>query len=100
MFENKKEALRRVGLIEGWSFLILLFIAVPLKHLMGMPIGVKIVGPIHGFLFMWFLYQLYLFHKEYDYGIKFTLMAFVTSIIPFGTFYLDKKLKEETIEQP
>lgn len=95
MFENKKEALRKVGLFEGWSFLILLFIAMPIKYVIGLPIAVKIVGPIHGFLFMWFLYQLYLFHKEYNYGMKFNAIAFVTSIVPFGTFYLDKKLKEE-----
>jgi integral membrane protein len=66
----------------------------PIKYLIGYPIAVKIVGPIHGALFMWFLYQLYIFHKEYNYGFKFTLMAFITSIIPFGTFYLDKKLKD------
>jgi integral membrane protein len=92
MFENKKEALRKVGIMEGWSFLILLFIAMPIKYLLGYPIGVKIVGPIHGFLFMWFLYQLYLFHKEYNYGIKFNFVAFLAALIPFGTFYLDKKL--------
>lgn len=93
IFQNNKEALRKVGIIEGYSFLILLGVAMPLKYIFGFPIATKIFGSIHGALFIWFLYQLYIFHKEYNVGFRFTLMAFISSLIPFGTFYLDKKLK-------
>jgi integral membrane protein len=94
MFENKKEALRKVGLFEGISFLVLLFIAMPLKYGLGIAIATKIVGMIHGGLFLWFLYTLYEFHKEYKLGVKFNTIAFLCSIIPFGWLYLDKKLKD------
>lgn len=93
MFENKKIALDKVGIIEGWSFLILLFIAMPMKYILGIAIATKIVGMIHGGLWIWFLYALYEFQKEYKWGIKFSAFAFLMSIIPFGTFYLHKKLK-------
>lgn len=94
-FENKSqtEQLIVVGKVEGWSFLILLFIAMPLKYIFGFPIATKIIGMIHGGLFVWFLIVLYNFHKEMKYGFKLTLIAFIASIIPFGTFYFNKHLQ-------
>lgn len=93
-FENKdvKTKLIVVGKIEGWSFLILLFIAMPLKYLLGFPIATKIVGMIHGGLFIWFLVMLYSFHTECQKGIKLSILAFIASVTPFGTFFLNKKL--------
>ncbi|MBI3874121.1 MAG: DUF3817 domain-containing protein [Arcobacter sp.] len=93
-FENKdaKEKLMVVGKVEGWSFLILLFVAMPLKFFLGLHIATQIVGMIHGGLFIWFLVILYSFHTEYQKGIKLSILAFMASVIPFGTFYLNKKL--------
>ncbi len=78
--------------IEGWSFLILLFIAMPLKYIMGFAIATKIVGMIHGALFVWFIYALYIATKEQEWSIKFSTFAFISSLVPFGTFFLNKKL--------
>lgn len=94
MFETTIDRLRVVGLAEGISFLLLLFIAMPLKYMYGMPIATKIMGMLHGGLFLWFLKSLYDFHVEHRIGMRFNAMAFVSSIVPFGTFYLDKKLKQ------
>ena len=93
-FENKdtKERLIVVGKIEGWSFLILLFIAMPLKYLFDIPMATKIIGMIHGGLFVWFLVMLYDFHMEYNKGLKLTIVGFISSLIPFGTFFFNKKL--------
>jgi len=95
-FENKntKEKLMVVGKIEGWSFLILLFIAMPLKYLFDIPIATKIIGMIHGGLFVWFLVVLYQFHIEYNKGFKLTIVGFISSLIPFGTFFFNKRLNE------
>jgi len=94
MFDEKdtKENLIVVGKIEGWSFLILLFIAMPLKYMFDIPIATKIVGMVHGGLFIWFLIVLYNFHKEYKQGMGLTLYGFIASLIPFGTFFFNKKL--------
>ena len=78
--------------IEGWSFIILLFVAMPLKYLMGFAIATKIVGMIHGALFIWFLIALYSATKEQRWGIRFTILAFISSLFPFGTFFLNKKI--------
>ena len=78
--------------IEGWSFLILLFIAMPLKYIMGFAIATKIVGMVHGALFVWFIYALYNATLEQKWTIKFSTFAFISSLVPFGTFFLNKKL--------
>lgn len=90
---DAKEKLMVVGKIEGWSFLILLFIAMPLKYMFDIPVATKIVGMVHGGLFVWFLVALYNFHKEYAKGLGLTLYGFIASLIPFGTFFFNKKLE-------
>lgn len=90
----KKEKFRKIAKIEGYSFLILLFIAMPLKYVAGILIATKIVGMIHGALWMGYLYMQYEASNEQKWNIKFNIFTFLMSIIPFGTFYLDKKLKE------
>ena len=47
--------LRLVALLEGTSFVVLLFIAMPLKYLADLPLAVRIVGSVHGALFLMFL---------------------------------------------
>ena len=91
--ETKIKQLRIVAYLEGWSFLILLFVAMPLKYLAGIAIATKIVGMTHGVLFIWFIIALFNASKEYNFGAKLSIGAFIASIIPFGTFFLDKKLK-------
>ncbi|PIF04206.1 MAG: hypothetical protein CSA86_02475 [Arcobacter sp.] len=93
MLETNLKRFRLIAIIEGWSYLILLFIAMPIKYLLHEPIVVKIVGMSHGILFMLFIYLLYVAAKEYKWKFSFITMAFIASLVPFGTFYLEKKLK-------
>ena len=91
--ETKIKQFRIVAFLEGWSFLILLFVAMPLKYMMGILIATKVVGMLHGVLFIWFIVALFGVSGEQKWGFKFSIFAFIASIIPFGTFFLDKKLK-------
>jgi len=86
---------RKIAKAEGISFLLLLFIAMPLKYFMSMPIAVTIVGGIHGALFIAFCIWLYLTHVEYKKTWGWSTKAFLASIIPFGTIYMDRYWKEE-----
>ena len=43
---------RKVSFAEGWSFILLLGVAMPLKYIWGQPMAVSIVGAIHGGLFL------------------------------------------------
>lgn len=86
--------LRIAGLIEGLSYLLLLFIAMPLKYAFGMPEAVKYVGQAHGLLFV--LYVLLLLHAwgNKKLTIKWFLLGCVAAVLPFGPFVYDRKLKE------
>lgn len=86
---------RKVAVLEGWSFIILLFIAMPLKYAADMPLMVKYTGWAHGVLFV--AYVMLWLQASVACGWKFgrVAWAFLASFIPFGTFILDKQLKKE-----
>jgi integral membrane protein len=75
----------------------LLFIAMPMKYFMGMPEVVRVVGSIHGVLFLLYLGLLAMLHFRQRWPFIFSLYALVASIIPFGTFMLDKQLREKEV---
>ncbi|MBH0189174.1 MAG: DUF3817 domain-containing protein [Nitrospira sp.] len=89
------QAFRITALAEGTSFLVLLFIAMPMKYFMGIPMAVRIVGLIHGILFLLYVGQLARLRTKYHWGNRFCIQAFVASILPFGTFLFDKYLREK-----
>lgn len=90
--EKTVATLRVVGIMEGISFILLLFVAMPLKYMFAIPMAVKIIGMAHGLLFLWFLWALYEASSKHEWNYKFRLLAFIASLLPFGTFVLDKKL--------
>lgn len=83
---------RFTALLEGLSFLILLGIAMPLKHYYDKPDAVKIVGMAHGILFVLYVIFLLIVHLKYKWSINKTMWAFIASFLPFGTFVADYKL--------
>jgi integral membrane protein len=66
----------------------------PMKYFMGMPEVVRVVGSIHGVLFLLYVGLLAMLHVRQRWSVMFSLYALVASIIPFGTFVLDKQLRE------
>jgi integral membrane protein len=80
---------------EGVSYLVLLFIAMPLKYFADMPMAVTIVGGVHGALFVAFIILSYLVKEQHHKNFWWMVKAFLASIIPFGTFYMDKEWKRE-----
>ncbi len=89
---SELQKFRLINKIEGISFIILIFIAMPLKYSFGYPIATKIVGMIHGILVFAFLYQIYEAKKEAGFTLKETGFYTLMSLIPFGSFYTDKLL--------
>jgi integral membrane protein len=55
-FKTQVGRLRLIGYLEGLSLIVLLFVAVPLKHFYNEPGLVSNMGPIHGSLFLLFVY--------------------------------------------
>ncbi len=89
---------RAVALLEGLSFIVLLFIAMPLKYLAGMPMAVRVVGMAHGLLFVLYLFTLMEAAIALRWNIVRVLMAFGASLVPFGNFLLDARLRREEQE--
>lgn len=95
MFNNAVGRLRVIGFIEGLSYIILLAIAMPLKYFADFPQAVSIVGMLHGIFFVLFvLASIHVFFVKRWSILKF-MLAFLSSLIPFGTFVLDKQLRRE-----
>ena len=87
--------LRMAGIAEGISYLLLLFIAMPIKYIAGNPGAVWYIGWVHGLLFMLFILALVVVKITMEWNFKRTIIAFLAALIPFGTFILDKSLRKE-----
>ncbi len=88
------QTLRAVGFLEGLSFLLLLFIAMPMKYMWGNPILVKYVGMGHGVLFVAFLAVLFVVCEKQKWSLNMFVLGLIASIMPFGPFVFDHKLKK------
>lgn len=86
---------RIVALAEGISFLLLLGVAMPLKYFANMPAAVRIAGMLHGVLFVAFVILAWETMNKLNKKYSWFFIAFLASILPFGTFVLDNKLKKE-----
>lgn len=80
----------QIGKLEGYSYLFLLFIAMPLKYYMNMPMAVKITGMAHGILFVSFIVYISILFSKKHLSIMNSILAVILSLIPFGTFFLKK----------
>jgi integral membrane protein len=88
---------RLVATLEGISFLVLLFVAMPLKYFAGMPKAVSVVGMAHGLLFVAYMYLLYECWQVLKWPFGKVVLAGISSVLPFGTFWFDRRLKQEQL---
>ena len=87
--------LRVIAFIEGISFLLLLGVAMPLKYFAGMPAAVKTAGWIHGVLFVLYLFSVAEVTIRRRLSFALASGALLASLVPFGTFALDARLRRE-----
>lgn len=82
---------RVVSFLEAVSFLVLLFVAMPLKYIYDLPKYVSVVGMAHGILFVAYLIGAYWMYEKLNWSVKTLLIVGLCSVLPFGPFYADKK---------
>lgn len=82
----------QIGKLEGYSYLVLLLIAMPLKYMADMPLAVRIAGSTHGVLFVAFVVIILMMLNKKLITLENAIYAFLLSLIPFGTFFLKKLL--------
>lgn len=93
MFKNALGRFRFMGILEGSSLVILLFVAMPLKYWFNMPQAVTIIGTIHGYIFLAYLIAIVYAMIAVKWPFRFTIGAVLSAFIPFGNFVLDSRLK-------
>jgi integral membrane protein len=86
---------RLAAVVEGVSYLLLLLIAMPLKYMAHYKSAVLYAGWVHGILFVLFLAMLLIVWIKYKWSFGKVMFAVLMSVLPFGSFVLDKKLKQE-----
>ena len=85
------KAFKWISYAEAISFLLLLFVAMPLKYALDLPEYVRVVGMAHGILFVLSLIGAYYLYETLNWKFKVFGIFVICSIIPFGPFYADKK---------
>lgn len=86
---------RIIALLEGVSYILLLFIATPVKYFLNEPKYVKLLGMPHGILFIMYIILAVIVGSNLKWNNKTMRTVLLASIIPFGTFYVDKKFLKQ-----
>ena len=91
---------RIISYLEGISYLLLLFIGVPLKYFGGNEILVKTLGMPHGILFIAYILMAFFIKPEFKWNNRDFMLILLASVIPFGTFIADWKFltKKEKVK--
>lgn len=92
--------LRVIGFWEGISFLVLLGIAMPLKYFAGWPLAVRVVGMVHGILFLLYLWAAIQTALERDWSWRRTALVFLASVLPAGPFVIEAKILRDEAKNP
>ena len=82
---------RITAFLEGLSYLLLLFIAVPIKYMNDDPQYVKLLGMPHGILFIAYIALAFFIKPGFKWNAKDFGIILLASVIPFGTFYVERK---------
>ncbi len=83
-----------VAFLEGISYILLLFIAVPIKYISGNPSYVKMLGMPHGLFFIGYIVLAIMLKYELGWKGKTFGIVCLLSLIPFGTFFIGKYLNK------
>lgn len=86
-----KNIFRIVSFLEGVSYILLLFIATPIKYFGDDDSYVKMLGMPHGILFMVYVILAFMLKTLEKWDSKTFRIVLLASILPFGTFYIDRK---------
>ncbi len=92
MKQNPVPFLRAAGLVEGISFLVLLFVAMPLKYFADRPALTEIVSPIHGLLYIGYIVVTVLLARTWHWSPPRTVGVMLAGTIPFLSFWVERRV--------
>jgi integral membrane protein len=100
MFDNNKKlfkAFHIIGIAEALSFILLMFIAMPLKYMLDMPLMVKVLGWAHGLLFVVYLFFVIQCAVVFRWSFFQSALGFMAAVLPFGPFAYHSWIKKKTM---
>jgi integral membrane protein len=86
-----------ISFLEGVSYILLLFVAVPIKYMADNATFVKALGMPHGILFVLYILMALFIRSRMKWGLWSTLFVLVASLLPFGTFYVNRKYLDSVL---
>ena len=89
------KSFRILSYVEGASLLALFFIAMPLKYFAGKPEAVRIVGAVHGGLFLLFVVASVVVGDQRGWSARRIFVSWIIASIPFGPLYFRHELFEK-----
>lgn len=99
MIKSKLLALRIIAILEGLSFVVLLFVAMPLKYALNIPEPVSVIGMAHGLLFVLYLIALAYYASVYAFTTREIFASALAAFWPFGTFWADRTIFKKIDQQ-
>ena len=82
---------RIVALLEGISYILLMTVGLYVKYQLNDESYVKLLGMPHGLLFILYIIVAFLLRENQNWNTKDFSIILLASLIPFGTFYIDRK---------
>ena len=90
--------LHLASLGEGTTLILLVGIAVPLKHLAGQPLGVRIMGPVHGLMFLAYLWTVVQTVSGGGWSGRDIARLVIGALVPFGGFLNISLIRRKTLD--
>lgn len=87
------KCLRILGFAEALSWLILLFVAMPLKYIWNKPLVVTYTGWVHGILFILYCIHLLMAQRVLNWPLKKLITGGIAAFLPFGTLWFDRRIR-------
>lgn len=93
-------SLRLIAILEGISYLVLAFVAMPMKYFLNDASLIRPTGMLHGWLFILYVLLILLAHFQLRWGFRITAINLILSLVPFGTFYAERKYFRSAAKKP
>lgn len=98
--DEERRQLRRLrvaAVVEGATLVLLVALAVPLKHLFGMPVATRIMGPIHGVAFMLYVWTLVVTVSGGGWRTREIARLALAAFVPFGALLNRRMLRDKEL---
>jgi len=86
-----KSFFRIVAFLEGVSYILLMTLGLYFKYQLDDASYVKLLGMPHGLLFVLYIILAYFLRADENWNTKDFIIVLLASVIPFGTFYIERK---------